>query len=682
MERHTISTKSRRHLLIREDSSISFNENIFVNERDGDATNPVYRTELQNAFVEKFKSNVIRIPLQIDGDETHRVETENGLNPSDEGSIWYTYSIATKSDIDLAVSSAHANVQSWDGLGASGRAEILGRAAQIMEKERAQTIALMSRDAGKTVAEADPELSEGIDFARYYALCASEKDEGSRPIGVVLVVPPWNFPYAIPMGGVCAGLAAGNAVILKPAPETVATAWQIVNQLWNAGVPRKVLQFVTTRDDEDGKYLVTHPEVNGVILTGAFDTAALFTSWKSDLHLMAETSGKNAILISASADIDSAVKDLVQSAFGHAGQKCSAASLAIVEKSIYENPSFFAQLKDAVVSLSVGGGNTYSTTVGPVIHPPTGSLLRAFTKLDAGESWLVEPRQIDSSGYLWRPGVKLGIAPGSWSHQNEWFGPILGIMAAPNFETALEWQNSVPYGLTAGIHSLDEEECEQWIARVEAGNLYVNRGITGAVVNRQPFGGWKRSSVGPTSKAGGANYLNNLRHWKSLESLPAAIDSSHNWWLRTGSRAIDHAGLQVERNYQRYLPSSRGIVVRIDDSTSQECITYVNWVAGISSTAIEWSSAEKNPFSPAATIESTSDLIDRVSTKERVRWLVRQLPPTLEFLKKGISVDTRPVVERGDIEMPRWLLEQSVSITNHRYGNIGAGPRPHIPNAG
>ena len=680
-ERHTISTDSKRHGAKRHNVENAFNDSKFENESDGDGTNPEFREALESAFSDHFQDAELRIPLQIMGEFLTRTEIEVGTDPSDNGSPWYTYSIASKEDIDTAVATARAHVDEWEGLGPRGRAKILGDAAILMEKERAATIAIMSRDAGKTVSEADPEVSEGIDFARFYAISSLEKGDDSKPLGVVLVVPPWNFPYAIPMGGVCSALAAGNAVILKPAPETVAMAWQIVRQLWDAGVPQHVLQFVPTRDDDDGLHLVTHSGIDGIILTGSFDTAALFTSWKPEIRLMAETSGKNAILISASADIDSAVKDLVQSAFGHAGQKCSAASLAIVEESIYKNPSFLDQLKDAVESLSVGAGRNYSTTVGPVIHPPTGSLLRALTTLDDAESWLVKPQQLDSTGHMWTPGVKLGVAPGSWSHRNEWFGPVLGVMVAPNFDAAIAWQNAVDYGLTAGVHSLDEKECEQWIAQVEAGNLYVNRGITGAVVNRQPFGGWKRSSVGPTSKAGGSNYVNNLREWNVLDSLEPSIESSSSWWARIGSKAIDAAGLQVERNYQRYVPSRRGIVVRIDASVSKTWIEYITWVAEKTKSSVEFSANEKNQNCPSAVVESDSQLVNRIGVKDRVRWLEASTPPILEFLTKGISVDRRPLVARGDVEMPRWLLEQSVSITNHRYGNIGAGPRPQVPHS-
>lgn len=659
--RHLISTDSRRHQLLENDAAGEFGKGGFCNQSDADPTNPHMRQALSEAIAIAYARTDLYIPMVIDGAEIFSTNVECGIDPSAEGAIWYRYAVAQQHEIDLAVATARTAATQWSSIGAVVRAEILGRAATRMQSERAQTIAIMSRDAGKSFAEADPEVSEAIDFARYYALSARAKEAGSTPVGVVLIVPPWNFPYAIPAGGVCAALAAGNTVILKPAPESVATAWHFIQQLWRAGVPENVLQFAPTRDDEMGQYLVTHPGIDLTILTGGFETALMFTRWKPQIQLMAETSGKNSILITASADIDNAVKDLVQSAFGHAGQKCSAASLAIVDTSIYHNPGFLTQLKDAVETLNVGAGRDYSTAVGPVIHPPTGSLLRALTVLDAGESWLVTPRQLDSGGYLWSPGVKLGIAVNSWSFCNEWFGPVLGVMQAPDFATAIAWNNAGDFGLTAGIHALDVQECETWIDSVQAGNLYVNRGITGAVVNRQPFGGWKRSSVGATSKAGGANYVNNLRNWLPMSSLAEAKSTSKRWWDEIGSQAIDAVGLGVERNYQRYRPYVKGIVVRIDDGIAPEIVEYINWIGALVGTPIHWSAGE-----------------DLIQACDKVRWLSSETPPTVELLTKGISVDQRPIGARGDIEVPRWLLEQSISITNHRYGNIGAGPRPQL----
>ncbi|MEN9324647.1 MAG: hypothetical protein RL414_401, partial [Actinomycetota bacterium] len=439
----------------------------------------------------------------------------------------------------------------------------------------------------------------------------------------------------------------------------------LAQHLWAGGVPKDVLQFVPTRDDDTGKHLVTHDGVEALILTGAFETANMFTSWKSDLNLLAETSGKNSLLVSACADIDAAVKDLVQSAFGHAGQKCSAASLGIIVESIYNDPSFIRQLVDDVTTLKVGAGWNYSTTVGPVIRKPEGSLLRALTTLDEGESWLVEPQQLDEAGMLWRPGVKVGIKPGSWSHRNEWFGPVLGLMVAPDLKTAMEWQNATDFGLTSGIHSLDADECALWMDTVEAGNLYINRGITGAIVERQPFGGWKRSSVGANAKAGGANYVNTLRNWTPLQDLRAAKWSADEWFKKIGGKAIDKAGLTVEKNFQRYRKPLAPIIVRIDDSTSNDDIALIKHIATMTGTTVEWSTASA---------ESMDALIARAQYK--VRWLSSEKAPRKELLAKGVSVDARPIAQRGDIEAPRWLLEQSVAITYHRYGNVNGGPKP------
>ena len=653
-ERHTITTETLRHVEHGQLTGLTFQ-----NEANADPTEPRFIASVEKAIKKVRGVKDQEIPLVINGKEIFTKEQEEGSDPSDNGKVWYHYSVGSAKDVDNAVATAKKAQEKWSALTIEERAEILFASATVMQKATTETIAVMSRDAGKTVAEADPEVAEAIDFARFYATTAQNFGE-STPLGTILVVPPWNFPYAIPIGGVCAALAAGNTVILKPAPETVATAWEIVSHLWAGGVPKDALQFLPMRDDENGKYLITHPDIDGLILTGSFDTASLFTSWRPEINLMAETSGKNAVLITSCADIDAAVKDLVQSAFGHAGQKCSAASLAIVDTHIYNDPAFVRQLKDAVESLSVGAGWNFSTTVGPIIRSAESALKRALTQLDAGESWLVEPKQLDSAGLMWRPGVKLGVKAGSWSHRNEWFGPVLAVIEAPNFDTAINWQNETEFGLTAGIQSLDEKECEEWINRVEAGNLYVNRGITGAIVNRQPFGGWKKSAVGPNAKAGGLNYVNTLRNWPRVTNLEAAIYGVNTWWSKVGSQAIDRSGLLVEKNFQRYRRYLAPIVVVVDESTTQAEKSLIHYIC------------EKTG---AETI-FTTDLRDVKEKFARVRWLASSKPPVLEMLQQGISVDHRPVAQRGDIEAARWLIEQSVAITYHRYGNPNGGPKP------
>jgi RHH-type proline utilization regulon transcriptional repressor/proline dehydrogenase/delta 1-pyrroline-5-carboxylate dehydrogenase len=672
-ERHLISTQSIRHRKTQFKVGDSFE-----NAPNADLTLDSFVSKLNRELKTILKLDGLEIPIVIDGKEIFDRSQIEGYDPSDNAKVWYRYAVAKSSDVESAVKVAKKASPGWNELGAEARAEILKKFGAIAHEEQEETIAIMARDAGKTVAEADPEVSEAIDFANYYALSAISLDleKHSSPVGIVVIVPPWNFPYAIPTGGICAALAAGNSVIFKSAPETVATSWQLVNQLWRAGVPKEVLQFVSTEDNEIGKSLITHEDVNAVILTGAYSTAELFSSWKNELNLLAETSGKNSMVLTACCDIDVAVKDLVQSAFGHAGQKCSAASLAIVEKSIYENPNFKKQLIDAVQSLRVGPGYVFSTTVGPIIKKPEQQLERALTALDDGEEWLIKPNQIDEAGLMWSAGVKTGVKPGSWSHLNEWFGPVLAIMVAPDLETAIEWQNATDFGLTAGIQSLDPKECEFWIENVEAGNLYVNRGVTGAIVNRQPFGGWKKSSVGATAKAGGPNYVATLRNWNQMKHFLPMKEAASKWLKSNIALAIDRSGLEVEQNVQRYRRYKKGFLVRIESGTSKDELDFLNWIKKDLGVITRLSSDTLIPGLANLVVESTVEFAEHAIEFDRVRWLSAEVPPVSDLMINGVACDRRPIATRGDVEISRWFLEQSVSITQHRYGNTNAGPKP------
>jgi RHH-type proline utilization regulon transcriptional repressor/proline dehydrogenase/delta 1-pyrroline-5-carboxylate dehydrogenase len=255
-------------------------------------------------------------------------------------------------------------------------------------------------------------------------------------------------------------------------------------------------------------------------------------------------------------------------------------------------------------------------------------------------------------------------------------------MVAPDFTTAIEWQNMTDFGLTAGIQSLDEAECERWIGEAQAGNLYVNRGVTGAVVKRQPFGGWRRSSVGPTAKAGGPNYVAALRAWPELHDPAPAIDEAATWWREVGSRAIDPSGLRVERNYQRYRRPVRELVVRVDDRCTPGEISLISFIRDTAGLRVTFSSETSNPLFADVTTESIDDLVARSGEVARVRWLSHERAPAAELLERGVSVDRRRLSQRGDVEMARWLLEQSVAITYHRYGNVNGGPKPRCEGLG
>jgi len=596
----------------------------------------------------------------------------------------------------------------WAARGSDVRAWILHEAGRALESRRSDLITIMAAEAGKTIAEADIEVSEAIDFAHYYAESSRRLDavDGARfqPHALTVVVPPWNFPVAIPAGMVLSALATGSTVIIKPAPQTPRCAAVMVEALWQAGVPRDVLRLVDVDEGPLSKALVAHSDVDQVLLTGGWDTAKLFRSWRPALRLLAETSGKNALVVTPSADLDHAVSDLVRSAFGHAGQKCSAASLAILVGSVGESERFRRQLIDAVRSLQVGFPEDPATTMGPVIEPPRGKLLAGLTQLGADESWLLEPRQLDESGRLWSPGIRSGVRPGSEFHRTEYFGPVLGLMHAETLEQAIEWQNATDFGLTAGLHSLDPAEVTQWAGSVDAGNLYVNRGITGAIVQRQPFGGWKRSSVGTGAKAGGPNYLAHLGTWtrrplrregdldalsgpvrrlvessaahvtaEDLILLTGAAGSDQTAWDREFGIAKDVSQLGVERNVFRYLPTS--VVIRADGAPLVDLLRVV--AAGVRA------GADLTVSTPDA-LPSGVDVPGHV-VEDRESWLAHmanERPPRVRLV--GTSADDLVAAVQGDpdvaiysgevtwsgrVELLPFLLEQSVSVTNHRFGN-------------
>ncbi len=636
----------------------------FENEADTDFAVPENRRWVEEHLDLIAKEGLPDYGPVIDGREIVGTAREVGIDPGVPDAPLYEWLSADADAVEEAVAAAKAAQPAWVALGAEGRRAVLLGAADSLARSRGRLLAVMAYDAGKTLREGDPEVSEAIDFARYYG-GTIPTDPSFRPLGTIVVASPWNFPLSIPAGGVLAALAAGNTVILKPSSDTVAVAAELAQALWEGGVPQSVLHFVPTRDRQAGRRLITHPDVDGVVLTGSFDTARMFLSWRPSMHLHAETSGKNAIVITATADLDEAIADLVKSAFGHAGQKCSAASLGIVEASVYDDESFRRRLADAVTTLRVGPGWELSTSMGPLIRPPEETLARGLTELGAGEEWLVEPLcldRLDEGRHLWRPGVRLGVRPGSWYHQTECFGPVLGLMRARDLDEAIAFQNGTPYGLTAGLHALDPAEIAQWRSRVEAGNLYVNRGITGAIVRRQAFGGWKRSVVGPGAKAGGPNYVASLGEFAPAgdEDPASYLAGCRQAWAEMGE-AVDESGLVAESNVFRYRPLRLAVVCRgfgVPDSSVGLALT----AAKTAGTAVEVLTPDELATRAAA---GRLEHFDKVRLLGDVDDAVR-----LAAIDSGLSVDDTPVAKDPGREMLRWAREQAVSESRHRHGNV------------
>ena len=597
--------------------------------------------------------------------------------------------------------------RAWAARGADVRAWILHEAGRALEQRRADLITVMALEAGKTIAEGDVEISEAIDFAHYYAESCRrlEAVDGAAftPSALSVIIPPWNFPVAIPAGMILSALASGSAVVIKAAPQTRRCAAVVVEALWQAGVPHEVLRVATLEEGALSQALVAHPSVDRVLLTGGWDTAALFRSWRPDLPLMAETSGKNALVVTPSADLDHAVADLVKSAFGHAGQKCSAASLAILVGSVGESERFRRQLLDAVTSLKVGHPDDPEVAMGPIVEPPHDKLLSGLTRLGPGETWLLQPEQVGDDERLWTPGIRDGVKPDSEFHRTEYFGPVLGLMHAESLEQAIAWQNATDFGLTAGLHSLDPDEVNLWIDSVEAGNLYVNRGTTGAVVQRQPFGGWKRSTVGATVKAGGPNFLTMLGSWERRPRR-AATDASilgpdvaalverarphldaaaHDWllssatadqnaWRREFGVAKDVSGLGVERNIFRYLPTA--VSIRADDAPLEDLLRVV--AAGLRAGAeldVSVDAPLPDGLLPSARVESRDAWIARTADERpgRVRIVGGEVLDVATAVggDPDVAFYAGAVTTAGRVELLPFLYEQAVSITNHRFGN-------------
>jgi RHH-type proline utilization regulon transcriptional repressor/proline dehydrogenase/delta 1-pyrroline-5-carboxylate dehydrogenase len=674
-------------------------------------------------------------PIVIAGEELLDRPVRPSHDPSRPGVVVANYRLASDDDIDRAVACAVQDPSDWRRRSPVERSEALGRVAVLLAERRGDLLGVMLAEGGKLFTEGDPEVSEAIDFCRFYGASAVDwsRTPGLRvdEAGVVAVVSPWNFPLAIPCGGVAAALAAGNTVILKPASHTVLTAFHLCRTFWDAGVPKEALQFAPCSGAGPGERLVTHPAVDHVILTGGTATARRMLTARPNMRLSAETGGKNATIVTALADRELAIAHVLRSAFSHSGQKCSATSLLILEDEVYHDRAFRDTLVDAVTSLRVGSAWELSTCVAPLIDAPSGDLLGGLTELEEGQTWAVEPRlSIDGNPCLTSPGVKWGVRPGAKAHTTEFFGPVLGVMRARNLHEAIDFVNATGYGLTSAIESLDDREHALWRERIRAGNLYINRPTTGAIVLRQPFGGMGLSAVGPGVKAGGPNYVAPLMRLREappnnsdvplLDGSPVddaelstliedlhtvgSIDGDDADWLHRAVASYveaaddeflsehDHVNLVGQDNVRRYLPLHQVVVRLHADDTPRETIARVlaartlgcravissppnlpprlqGLVDTLDAACASWGAdAEFLIESDEVIAQKAPDrgLRFRYATPDRVPAIVRQVAAA-----SLAYIADAPVSACGRLELLRCVKEQSVSHDFHRYGNLG-----------
>jgi RHH-type proline utilization regulon transcriptional repressor/proline dehydrogenase/delta 1-pyrroline-5-carboxylate dehydrogenase len=496
----------------------------FANEPVLELRRAAVRAQLADALARLERRLPLAVPVSVGGDTRSGRELLS-TDPGDPDRVIAEAARATEADVNGAVACARRGFQAWSRVSAAERAQALLRAAAWMRERRLELAALEVFECAKPWPEADADVCEAIDFLEYYARGAVALEAGREllqvtgernelryvPRGVVVVIAPWNFPLAIPCGMTAAALATGNAAILKPAEQSPGSAQMLFEALRAGGVPADAISLLPGEGDA-GSALVAHPEVHTIAFTGSLPVGLEIIRSAADTapgqrHLkrvVAELGGKNCVIVDSDADLDEAVPAIVSSAFVYAGQKCSAASRVLVHDAVAD--ALIERVAGAVRVLVVGQASELGTDVPPVIERSAQERVDRFAELAAAEGRVVARRgPVPGRGWFCPPTVVADLPAGSDVLAEEVFGPLLAIERVSSVEQACEVVDGLRFGLTGGLFARDPTTIEYVRRRSPVGNLYVNRGITGAMVGRQPFGGNRLSGTG--TKAGGPDYL-------------------------------------------------------------------------------------------------------------------------------------------------------------------------------
>ncbi len=474
-------------------------------------------------------------PLLIGGEEIVTTETIVSINPAQPSMVVGTASSGSVDHVDDALAAAWGAFDGWARTPASERAQLVHNVGDLINERRYEFAAWQTYEAGKNWAEAEADVAEAVDFCRYYAhqaLAMAEpvplleypgetNDSWLRPIGAGVVIPPWNFPLAIPVGMAMGPVAAGNTVVVKPASNTPMVAWGFIEVVREAGIPPGVVNFLPGPGEVVGDPLIDHPTTRFINFTGSKEIGLRIAEraaqvnpgqkWLKRSYM--EMGGKDAMIVDATADVVAAAADVVRSAYGFQGQKCSACSRVIVFDAVHDE--LVDRVAEGAAALSIGSP-IENHAVGPVISAAQHrSVLDEIAK-GRGEAELITGGgAVDrDGGYYIEPTVFAGVAPEARLAQHEIFGPVLSIISVPDFDAALDVANGTEFGLTGGLYSNDEGRIERARQEFNVGNLYINRKITGALVGIQPFGGYNMS--GSNAKAGGPDYLRLFMEMKTV----------------------------------------------------------------------------------------------------------------------------------------------------------------------
>jgi 1-pyrroline-5-carboxylate dehydrogenase len=507
----------------------------FANEPYADFSQPDFAEKMKSALVAVRSQLGMTYELSIAGQRRTSAEQFRSVNPSKPSEVVGVHQKANEQDARDAVEAAYAHFPAWSQRSFDDRAHLLLAAARILRERKYEFDAWLVVEAGKTWPEAEGDVSEAIDFCEYYARQAillgnpepvvqlsNERDEMLYlPLGVGVIIPPWNFPLAILVGMTVAALVTGNTVVIKPSSETPTIAAKFAEVLLQAGFPPQCFTLLTGSGGAIGDTLVAHPKTRFVSFTGSREVGLHVNELaaktpKGQLwikRVVAEMGGKDAIVVDREANLDEAVTGVLQSAFGYQGQKCSACSRAIVDAAVYDE--FLDKLGTAIGHVTVGDAEDRASYMGPVISARAKQSILDYIETGKKEGRFITGGDAElGDGYFIRPTVIADVAPTARIFQEEIFGPVLAVTKARDFDDALQLANDSEYGLTGAVYTNNQEKIARARKQFFVGNLYINRKCTGAMVGAHPFGGFNMS--GTDSKAGGPDYLLQFVQAKSI----------------------------------------------------------------------------------------------------------------------------------------------------------------------
>ncbi|HEC1278659.1 TPA: proline dehydrogenase family protein [Campylobacter upsaliensis] len=703
-----------------QDTPSSYITKTFTNESDTDfilSQNRLWAQNIKAKYENLSDYNVYPVAGELDFTQAdlNTLEVKDKIAHRTIGTAYLAGENELKAALKVAKNSNFTQKSSDEIYG------ILAKVAKLMRERRGDLIGLAALETGKTFLEIDPEVSEAIDFVEFYphsleTLKKQNPNTTFKPKGIGVTIAPWNFPVGISVGTIAAPLAAGNVVLYKPSSLSMLTGYKLCECFWDAGIPRDALIFLPAKGNDISKYILSDEAVKFSILTGGEDTAYAMLEVNPTLLLSAETGGKNATIVSKFADRDSAVKNIIHSAFSNSGQKCSATSLLVLEDEVYKDEEFKKALVDAAASLAVGSPFAFKNKLGALCDKPSEKLTKAINELEAGEEWVLKPQFINDNAHLMTPGIKYGVKKGAFTHMNELFAPLLSVMRAKDLKEAIELVNATGYGLTAGFESLDEREWEYFHTHIEAGNIYINKPTTGAIVLRQPFGGVKKSAIGFGRKVGIYNYITQFMDIEAkadtnlldsplasaLERLNKASDESTQATLANAalmarsysyhhkhefSVARDYVNIRGEDNLFSYT-RIKNLAFRVCDEDSLQDILGV--IIGCHtlglSPLVSYDSTQSSIITELKKIckavdlgadfveENEEQFITKISKFERIRYHAKadKNSPLYQAAAKEakIIIRDKPLLN-GRFELLFYHNEKALSVSYHRYGNLG-----------